>query len=374
MSIGIGTILFLVSFGYGLQRTLLERITTPESLLTMDVTGSKDNSQSLDQGLADKIMKIKGVDNVSPSFQLSAQAHIGGVNTEVLAYAVDNNYLKFGGIKILKGGFSKDNQAGVLISAAIPQVLNKNIEELVGQEISFTFLKKEEQQKNASSPGEEKTEKIKSGKYKIAGEADGTDTVVYINKDSLKDLQINKFSQIKVKAKNNNDLVAVRKQLEDSGLIVASVSDTVRELNKVFTVINILLMLFGIVALVVSAIGMFNTMTISLLERTEEIGIMKSIGASDLNISMIFIIESFIMGLLGGLGGVVIGLLGSQICNFLINFIATHFGGQKANLFYSPLWFILVIIVFSGFVGMVTGFGPSRRASKIDPLEALRYK
>jgi putative ABC transport system permease protein len=119
---------------------------------------------------------------------------------------------------------------------------------------------------------------------------------------------------------------------------------------------------------------MFNTMTIALLERTGEIGIMKSIGASRSSISIMFITESTIMGILGGIGGVAVGILGGKIFNTLINLVASRFGGQSVDLFYSPMWFVVVIVVFAGFVGLFTGIVPARRASKIDPLDALRYK
>jgi putative ABC transport system permease protein len=131
---------------------------------------------------------------------------------------------------------------------------------------------------------------------------------------------------------------------------------------------------FGVIALIVSAIGMFNTMTIALLERTTEIGVMKSIGASDLNISMIFATEATIMGFLGGLGGVVMGLATGNFFNILINTVAVRFGGEKLDLFYTPLWFIIIIISFGTIVGLMTGIIPARRASKIDPLDALKNK
>ena len=115
-------------------------------------------------------------------------------------------------------------------------------------------------------------------------------------------------------------------------------------------------------------------MTITLLERTEEIGIMKSIGASDISISMMFFMESAIMGFLGGCAGITIGWLGGLGFNAIINFIAARFGGESVSLFYSPMWFVLSILAFSAIVGFLTGFVPARRASKIDPLDALRYK
>ena len=133
-------------------------------------------------------------------------------------------------------------------------------------------------------------------------------------------------------------------------------------------------MFFGVIALVVSAIGMFNTMTIALLERTEEIGIMKSIGAAPGSISLMFIMEATLMGFLGSLVGIIIGLTGGLVINVLFNVVATNFGGTKATLFYSPLWFIMAIIAFGAFVGFLTGLIPARKAAKTDALEALRYK
>ena len=80
------------------------------------------------------------------------------------------------------------------------------------------------------------------------------------------------------------------------------------------------------------------------------------------------------MGFLGGIAGVFIGWIGGKLFNLGVNAIASHFGGESVNLFYIPYWFILTIIIFAGLVGTATGVIPARRASRIDPLDALRYK
>jgi ABC-type lipoprotein release transport system permease subunit len=67
-------------------------------------------------------------------------------------------------------------------------------------------------------------------------------------------------------------------------------------------------------------------------------------------------------------------MLGGKIFNIAINVLATRLGGQTVNLFFSPTWFLVLIIVFAAFVGFLTGVIPARRASNIDPLDALRYK
>ncbi|MFA5994726.1 MAG: FtsX-like permease family protein, partial [Parcubacteria group bacterium] len=90
--------------------------------------------------------------------------------------------------------------------------------------------------------------------------------------------------------------------------------------------------------------------------------------------SLMFVTEATVMGFLGGLGGVAIGYLGGEIFNISINLVAKRFGGESVDLFYSPPAFVLGIIIFAAVVGFLTGVVPARRASSIDPLDALRYK
>lgn len=111
-----------------------------------------------------------------------------------------------------------------------------------------------------------------------------------------------------------------------------------------------------------------------MLERIQEIGIMKVIGASDKDVKRLFLLESLIIGFFGGISGLVMGLLSSQLFNLGINFLAKTLGGAGVKLFYYPIWFIFVIIIFASFVGVLTGVIPARRAEKMDPLQALRYK
>lgn len=372
MSIGIGAILFLVSFGYGLQKTLLERITTSDSLLTLDVTEAKSGTVSLNGDMINKIKQMAGVEDVSPAFQLTSQGHIADISADLVSIGVEPSFLQLGGIRISKGETLTDNNPeGVVITSSVAQVFGKqDATSMIGQEISFTFFIPTNDPELQDSSTRFDLDK----KFKIIGTVDGDDNLIYINSGALGDLKIDKFSQIKVKCSSQQVMASVRDQITKEGLLVSSLSDTVDQANQIFRIVQIVLMLFGVIALAVSAIGMFNTMTIALLERTEEIGIMKSIGASDTGVSMMFIMESTIMGFLGGVCGVLIGLIGGVAFNQLINFVASRFGGQAVSLFYSPLWFIATIIIFAAIVGFITGFVPARRASKIDPLDALRYK
>lgn len=378
MSIGIGAILFLVSLGYGLQKTLLERITTADSLLTLDISEAKSGVAALNGDMIRKISEIPGVEEVDPAFQLKTQGHFADLSADLTTVGSKASFLRLGAVKPTMGNIISDNdEAGVVISSPVAQIFGKSSEEMLGKEMTFSFFVPQVSEADSSLQGLDNPNLIRvdsEKKFKIVGIVDGQDSIVYVNSAALASLDIDNYGQVKVKCKSSNELVAVRNKILELGLLVSSLSDTVDQANKIFGVVQMVLMLFGFVALVVSAIGMFNTMTITLLERTEEIGIMKSIGASDMIISLMFFMESAIMGFLGGVVGVFIGWFGGFVFNALINLVAVRFGGQKVNLFYSPLWFVLSIIIFSTVVGFLTGFVPARRASKIDPLDALRYK
>jgi ABC-type antimicrobial peptide transport system permease subunit len=376
MSIGIGAILFLVSLGYGLQNTILERITTSDSLLTLDVSADSSSASVLDEGAIQKIKETPGVGEVSIAVNLSSQGKLDDLTSDIGVTITDPAFMRLGGIKTVQGELiSNEKKEGIVVSQAVASIFGKSAEEMIGKEMTFVFFVPKEGAENSRLKNKDTSEKVSSEiKFKIIGETEGDDNIAYINALALPDIKIAHFSQVKVKCQSSESIPSVRDKLTGDGFSVSSLSETVDQANKIFDIVKIVLMLFGIIALIVSAIGMFNTMTITLLERTEEIGIMKSIGASDIVIYMIFVLESTIMGFLGGVLGIIIGFSEGKIFNLIINIVASYLGGQKMDLFFSPLWFLGSIMFFSAFVGFITGIVPARRASRIDPLEALRYK
>jgi ABC-type antimicrobial peptide transport system permease subunit len=167
-------------------------------------------------------------------------------------------------------------------------------------------------------------------------------------------------------------LDAVEARIIERGFIVTALSKTVDQANKIFRGIQVTLALFGGIALIVSAIGMFNTMTVTLLERTKEIGIMRTIGGSPLKIKVMFLTESVLMGALGGLVGIAIGVGGGLSVNFMLNMVASRMGGSGMEIFRFPIMFLVFIAVFSAIMGYVTGLFPSKRAGSLNPLDAIR--
>lgn len=369
MSVGISAIMFLVSFGYGLQRTLLERITTSDALASVDVTVGKDGGPTmLDTAVINDLATLPDVENIIPVLELSGQGRFDGINLDINTVSSEVGLLRSEGLALEEGRyFTEREQDGVVITQAVAQVFSIPLKEMIGKKVTLTLFP-ESSGKDRESAYRAPTE------YTIVGVAAGDENKVYLPINSLSGFPLKSYTKLKVKSTSSDSLNPLRSTLETKGFIVSSISETIDQANKVFRAVQIVLMIFGMIALIVSAIGMFNTMTIALLERTEEIGIMKAIGASNFNISIMFIMESTLMGFLGAVGGITLGFIEGEILNTLINLIATRFGGEAVDLFYSPLWFTSTIIAFGAFVGLLTGVFPARKASHIDALEALRYK
>lgn len=146
-----------------------------------------------------------------------------------------------------------------------------------------------------------------------------------------------------------------------------SISNT---FSNIFSVIQAVIIGIAAISLLVGGIGIMNTMYMSVMERTKEIGIMKAIGAKNSHILQIFLIESGIYGLVGGIIGVLVGIGIAKS----VEFIATNFLGSNLFKAYLSLPLILGAIAFSFLIGALSGIAPSYKASKLNPVDALRYE
>jgi putative ABC transport system permease protein len=165
----------------------------------------------------------------------------------------------------------------------------------------------------------------------------------------------------------------VQEQIKKMGFSAFSMNDALQGAKRGFLVLDIVLALIGSIALAVSSLGIMNTMVMSILERTREIGIMKAIGGSDGDIRRIFLIEASAIGLFGGLTGVVLGWLVGRIINFGANVYIQRQGGTPGDLFSLPFWLIGGAIGFSIAISLLAGTYPAARAARLDPIQALRH-
>jgi putative ABC transport system permease protein len=372
VSVGIGTVLFLVSLGYGLQNIILSRITSADSLLSLDVSPGASELVKITQDNVEKIKSLEEVSEVSPIINLSGQLTIDKFTGDSLIKAVDSSFFRLEGVEPKLGKvFTSENSQEAIITSAAASLFNLKPEEIINKEIKVNlFIPR------MGDAGKETLEIApKKEAYRIIGVLEESNTaMLYVPRGSIGEFGIKDYALLKVKVKESSVMEKARAKIVDMGFVTSALSDTIDQANKIFKIVQIVLSLFGFVALTVSAIGMFNTMTIALLERTNEIGIMRAIGIIKKDVRRLFLVESALMGFLGGVGGVSIGYIAGELANLGLNLLAKNFGGQSVNLFYRPLWFIGLIMIFSTFVGFFTGVYPSIRASKLNPLDALRYK
>ncbi len=182
-----------------------------------------------------------------------------------------------------------------------------------------------------------------------------------------------KYSSVYVRVKDMLQTDSVKARIEKMKLSVFSFSDQLKEIKKGFIIIQSVLGVVGIISLFVAGLGIINTMLMSILERTREIGIMKAIGGSELQIRSVFFFEAATIGFFGGIGGLFIGWLITRVANLFVNVQMTGSGNDPINLFYFPTWLIIGALLFSILISLLAGLYPAIRASRIDPVEALRH-
>jgi len=225
------------------------------------------------------------------------------------------------------------------------------------------------------SKPEESLKLSENNEVKVVGIInDDTSPIVLIHPDLLQKNGAVNFSSLKVKIDDKKNVDVVRKQIENIGFITEYVGDTVNQIAQVFSLFRGILALFGLVALVVAALGSFNTLTISLLERIREIGLLKALGMKNKDVYKLFIFESLIIGFLGGILGAVLGVSLGNLINCVLATLAQKAGVDEIKIFITPMFFSLGVALFSLVVGFLTGWYPSKRAVKINPLDALRYE
>lgn len=182
------------------------------------------------------------------------------------------------------------------------------------------------------------------------------------------------YSQIKLWVDDINNVDAVQEAVEAMGYSASSMAQVRKEMQGQLMIIQLVLGGLAAISLLVAAIGIANTMIMSIYERTREIGIMKVLGCFISNIRIMFLMEAGMIGLLGGGIGVLI--------SYIISFFMNKFGsGLLSNMMGTdgstpisiiPLWLVLLALIFSSFIGLISGFYPANRAVKISALEAIK--
>jgi ABC-type antimicrobial peptide transport system permease subunit len=187
------------------------------------------------------------------------------------------------------------------------------------------------------------------------------------------DPNADKYSQLKVKVNDINKVQAVQQTIKDMGLQAWSLSDILESMKQTTAGIRAVLGGIGAVSLFVAALGITNTMVMSIYERTREIGVMKVLGAELPVIKKLFLFEAGMIGFFGGLFGLVLSYLISWLVNSVgVSLFNIGWGETTGGISFIPVWLSSAALAFATVVGIAAGYYPALRAMHLSALEAIR--
>lgn len=182
------------------------------------------------------------------------------------------------------------------------------------------------------------------------------------------------FTSAVIRVNDPEQLVAVRTRLSQIGFGSFAFIDEFKQIRNIFLIINSALALLGGISLLVASLGIANTLLMSTIERTREIGIMKAIGAEDWEIKQLFLIEASVIGLVGGTAGAVLAWVVDALANRLAyRFILQPRGVDYLEFFWLPPYLWVGALALALLVSVVAALYPATRAARVDPVIALRH-
>ena len=375
--IGVFLIMSLLSLSQGLKSTVLNQLRAVGTDIVMIMPGNISDIMTTMMGGVElteedlnSIKKTPGVEAVVPNVYKGEIMNYQGKSKTVILTGMDlrnalNVYQEDIGMKIAEGRWPVSGRKEVVVGSLVPTDIFPDLKiktqtTIKGKQFEIVgILKSRGSKQDDSMIGvdlsiyREITGDRKGAPQAIAKIASG-----YSVDQVAKNIKANLEANAKRRAGQEGESSYSVLTSEAIGSIV----------GNIMGIIQVVIFAFGSIAVLVGGIGIMNTMYTSVRERTKEIGILKAVGAKNSSIIMIFLMESAIIGLIGGLGGMIPGLALAKIIQIY---------GQVHPMFYIEAsitpGIMLFGLLFSIGVGCLSGYFPARSAAKLKPVEALRY-
>lgn len=421
--IGASSIIIMVSLGVALDESFDKQIKQMGNITNIEVSTNYNQKSGITSSNINEFKQIDGVEAVSPIVRADLRLILGGdryVGT-VSAIGIDPSICELLGYTALEGRALTEEDRGTYNIVANPLIAygfdkkgksepyakwiyteddvteDMTKQDLLNQKITITTNSNYGVSKSyLSNTTQTKDVKHKTYKVNVVGIVNKTETygenVVILPIDTLEKIkkdtekingqnngQTKKgYDKVVIKCNDINKVEEVVKKVKDLGEFnVYSPIEYIMSAKKTNASIQILLGAIGGISLFIAAIGITNTMVMSIYERTREIGIMKVIGAKVSDIKKLFLLEAILIGFLGGSFGVMFSYLISFVLNKAAPFFMATLGRMSSpdspsKISSIPFWLSLSALIFSSFIGLMAGYFPAKRAVKIEALKAIK--
>jgi putative ABC transport system permease protein len=426
VAVGVASLVAMLSLGVGLQELATKRLSN-SGLFDTVVVMPRRNMQAmrrpaassvpakpdrvLDDDARNELAHLPNVLEVYPQIRFPTEVRYNGNPYSTVVAGVPDSARGNGSFDGIQGSFfSGPNADEAILQIEFAKDLSEQTATLIGKDLVVRYAEREglPAQSGAAGNAESSTADAGAGGFSIVprekklhivwivetepaagfgGFGSGRLLIPLEVASALRAAQVNDlrdavratsgkpvYASLTVRVKSPSLVEGIETAVKNMGFGAFSLLDATRNLRLFFTIFDLLLAIFGSLALAVATLGIINTLVMAILERRREIGILKALGAADRDVKQLFFVEAGVMGLFGGALGVVFGWFIGKALTWGTNVYLHRQNLPSAHVFSVPWWLTLGAIAFAVIVSLVAGLYPASRAAKLNPVEALRYE
>ncbi len=423
VAVGVASLVAMLSLGVGLQQLASKRLSQSGLFDTIFVTPKNsfrgmgrpqrepspaNPSRALDEDARTEIAKMPAVIEVDPQIRFFTEVRFQNKAYATVVVGMPDSSKNSGSFDGMQGRFFSSPTANeAILQVEFAKELSENPGLLVGQELVLRYAERQALAPNGpNTPGSSGEPSggfsvvPKDLRLQVVGVVETEPAAGYggygnarvlmplqtaatiraaqVNdlRDVVRDSNAGKttYPSLSVRATSPSHVEALEASIKTLGFNTFSLLDASKSLRTFFSVFDLLLGIFGSLALAVATLGIVNTLVMAILERRREIGVWKALGAADSDVQQLFFFEAGVMGFLGGILGVLFGWLLGRALTFGTNVYLQRQNLNPIELSSVPWWLVLAALAFAVLVSLAAGLYPASRAAKLNPVDALRYE
>jgi len=417
VAVGVASLVAMLSLGVGLQQLATSRLSksglfdsifvTPKTNLRGPGAGppatraAAPKARPLDEAARGEFQRLPDVIEVYPQIRFFTEVRFDGKPFATMVAGMPDSSKSSGSFDGMQGRFfSSGNADEAILQAEFAKELNPQTAALVGKDLVLRYAERQALWPDGSDEGGGFSVVPKERHLRIIGVVEtepasgfggfgsGRLLIPLAVAETLRAAQVNDlrdvlrdgggdkpaYASLTVRVKSASLVEATEAKIKAMGFGAFSLLDASKSLRIFFSVFDLLLGIFGSLALAVATLGIINTLVMAILERRREIGVLKALGAADRDVKELFFVEAGVMGLAGGVFGVLFGWLIGRSLTLGTNLYLKRQDLPGVEISAVPWWLVAGAIGFAVLVSLAAGLYPASRAAKLNPVDALRYE